>query len=417
MSAVAKLREDKNAAPVWWHGPEGELGTGPVQWDKFWGLLLVVWLPGLAAIFYFFPFQWAMVLTGFCAIFVIVRFSRLDGTEELVLQAMKYWGVMFGGASLALYVGERVDNGSDSFLEVVNFLGGLGYVYATTIYFTSQRLIAWEPKRSKTVAPRDIPLADLKRMGEELTRAQTTLLSLPVFDSKTAALANAWAVGDPENIADILQRGNQTTQESWKRAITLHNRAATYVDHARSKLNQLLTQAEQRLAQLNLDYKSLEIERSKLGQVEFARAIPQQLTVKRINAQFNAIVQSPGRVLAQVLGGRYPPLAMLFAVPLAIIAHFVYKSRTLRRLKDAEGQLAVNAEAARGDFSTIQTILTTRTIPQFDSMMVLIVRLDGGLHDLVSDTNMPTTTQRDRALQLAFVMIEGKKLVATTAGD
>jgi len=409
----------KTAAPVWWHGPEGELGAGPVQWDLLWGLLLLGWLPGSIALLWVLPHSWPLLLISFCSIFVIVRRARLDGTPALVNGATKHWGMIFGIASAALYA-LRLLGESSSFYYMLFVLAGVGYIYATTIYFTSQRLIAWEPPRSKTVAPRDIPLADLKKMREELERAKATLPSLPVFDADDDDLAAAWAAREPMQVAKILHEGNETTHESWKRAITLHNRAATYVDHARSKLNQLLTQAEQRLAQLNLDDKPLEIERSKLGQVEFARAIPQKLTVLHINRQFAAIAESPGRMSVQMLG-RLPLPVAIPAIPLAfvmgVVMHFTYKSRVLRRLKDTEGQLVVNAEAARGDIATIQTILTTRTIPQFDGMMVVIERLDSGLHDLLPDAKMPVATQRDKALQLAFVMLEGKKLVATLAGD
>ncbi len=416
MSAVAKPSEDKSAAPVWWHGPDGELGVGAVQWPQFRLLMTWVWLPSF--VFLFFSFNWATVLICFCSVFAIVRLSRLDGTPALVEEATKHWGLIFGGASVALFVLHLLDRDSDSsFLGTLYFFGGTGYFFATTIYFKSQRLLSWEPPRAKAVAAADVSMDDLKGMREEIEWAQSSLLSLPVFDDKQPDLLKAWESRDPPRIAHLLQQGSTVTQESWKRAISVHNRAASYTDRARSKLNGLLAQTEQRLAPFNLDYKTIEIERSKLGQVEFTTAIPKNLTVKRINAQNSAFIQGGSKAVAQSTFRQLPPLAAVAAIAFAIVAHQVYKSRTLRRLKDAEGQLVVNAEAARGDFSTIHTVLLTRIIPQFDSMVAIVLRLETGLNELVPNFGVTNAAQRDKALQLAFVMIEGKKLVATTAGN
>src|ERR1700733_9444786 len=244
MSAVATPSGGKSAAPVWWHGAEGELGTGPVRWERFWQLFGWVWLPTF--IFLFFSFNWATVLICFCTVFVIVRFARLDGTPALVDEATKHWGLIFGGASLTLFVIHLLAKDSDSsFLNMVYTLGGMAYVYGATIRFKSQRLIEWQPQRSATVAARVFSWDDLKAMRKELGAAQASLLTLPVFDQSEPDLLKAWELRDPPRIAHLLQHGSELTQNSWKRAVTIHNRAANYTDHARSRLNGLLAQTEQ----------------------------------------------------------------------------------------------------------------------------------------------------------------------------
>jgi hypothetical protein len=296
-------------------------------------------------------------------------------------------------------------------------IGAVAYAFATAIYYDGKRLLTWEPPSSKAPPP-DVSLDDLKAMREEIGWGQTSLASLPVFDDKRPELVDAWEKRDPPRIAHLLQQGNLETQESWKRASATLNRALSYTDRARHKLNGLLAQTEQRLAPFNINYQSIEVERSKQAHVEMTAAIPKSLTVKRINAQNMAFIQGGGRAVAQGAFGQLPPLAAVAAIGISVIAHYAYKSRTLRRLKEAQGQLLVNSQAARGDFTTLDSVFTTRLIPQFDGMISVVTLLESGLADLKPETvDANDPGQRDKALQLAFALIEGKKLVSTMAGD
>lgn len=417
MSAVAKASDDKDAAPVWKHGPDGELGIGAFNWERFRQSMAMLWLPSLV-LFFIVGFNWATFLISFGSIFLASRLARFEGTAKLLHDMTMHWSGLFIAASLGLLVLRYLANSFDNGLTNVAYgLGAVAYTFATTIYYDRKRLLGWEPPSSK-LPPPDTSLDDLKAMREEIGWSQTSLASLPVFDEKRPELVAAWDQRDPPRIAHLLQAGNLETQESWKRASATLNRALSYTDRARHKLNGLLTQTEQRLAPFNINYQSIEVERSKQAHVEITAAIPKSLTVKRINAQNTAFIQGGSRAVAQGAFGQLPPLAAVAAIGISVVAHYAYKSRTLRRLKDAQGQLLVNAQAARGDFTTLDSIFATRLIPQFDGMISVAMRLESGLADLKPETmDSSDPAQRDKALQLAFALIEGKKLVSTTAGD
>lgn len=417
MSAAAKPSEARSAAPDWKHGPEGELSLGPINWPRFAQLLAYIWLPMFVLIHYA-DWSWAEFIILFAAPFMASRLARLKGTAALVEGAEAYWFWLFVGAAAGLlalcWLAARAGSG---LTDAIYAGGTLAFLGATVFHYTPTRLLTWEPSTSK-IPPLNVSLDDLKAMREEIGWAKISLSSLPVFDDKRPELVDAWDQRDPPRIAHLLQEGNLVTQESWKRASAALNRALAYTDRARHKLNGLITQTEQRLAPFNINYQAIEVERSKQAHVEMTAPIPKSLTVKRINAQNTAFIQGGSRAVAQGAYGQLPPLAAVAAIGIAVAAHFIYKSRTLRKLKDTQGQLLVNSQAARGDFATLESVFTTRLIPQFDGMISVASRLESGLDDLTPEAVDATdAAQRDKALQLAFALIEGKKLVSTTAGD
>ena len=90
----------------------------------------------------------------------------------------------------------------------------------------------------------------------------------------------------------------------------------------------------------------------------------------------------------------------------------------MRKLKDVEGQLVVNAKAVRGDCAMVNSVFTTRLLPQFDAMMDVTSRLEQGLTELQAGSiDTDDKTQRDKALQMAFALVQGKKLVSTAGGN
>jgi hypothetical protein len=278
-------------------------------------------------------------------------------------------------------------------------------------------LLEWEPQASKIPLP-EVSLDDLKAMREEIEWGRVSLDTLPVFDEKKPELLKAWEDRDPPRIAHILQEGNVQTQESWSRVNTMFNRAQTYIDRSRSKLNRLLIEAEQRLKPFNINYDVIPIEPSKQGHLEMSAAIPKNLTAKRINQQNTAFIQGGARSVAQGAFGQLPPLAAVAAVGIAVAAHFIYKSRNLRKLKDVEGQLVINAKAVRGDCAMVNSVFTTRLLPQFDAMMDVTSRLEQGLAELQAGSiNTDDKTQRDKALEMAFALVQGRKLVSTAGGN
>ena len=417
MDASAATGDAKSSAPIWKHGPSGELGIGPLKWQRWRQLMLVLCVPTIL-FFIFVLHSWAVFIIFCGSIIAANRLAKLEGTPSLVEAATMHWGLMFAAAAGGLLALELLQEqvGGTVFGLAYGF-GFVGFIYLVGIRYGAQRLLEWEPQASKIPLP-EVSLGDLKAMREEIEWGRVSLDTLPVFDEKKPELLKAWEDRDPPRIAHILQEGNVQTQESWSRVNTMFNRAQTYIDRSRSKLNRLLIEAEQRLKPFNINYDAIPIEPSKQGHLEMSAAIPKNLTAKRINQQNTAFIQGGARSVAQGAFGQLPPLAAVAAVGIAVAAHFIYKSRNLRKLKDVEGQLVINAKAVRGDCAMVNSVFTTRLLPQFDAMMDVTSRLEQGLAELQAGSiDTDDKTQRDKALQMAFALVQGKKLVATAGGN
>jgi|GEM_PF-6129045 len=402
-------------APTWKHGPQGELGLGPIRWDRFREVAMTLCAPAFI-LFFFFGFNWATFLI-FCASIVLsVRLARFDGTAKLVRDMTMHWTGVFAAASIGLLVLRFIANSSESGLVQAAYgLGAVAYAFGAASYYDGKRLLGWEPPANQVVLP-DATIPELSAMREEIEMARLSLATLPVFDDKRADLCKAWEERDPPRIAHFLQEGNVQTQDSWSRCNTMFNHAQGYIDRARRKLNVMLVETEKRLKPFNINYDAIEVEGSKQGHLETSAAIPKNLTSKRINQQNTAFIQGGARAVAQGAYGQLPPLAAVAAIGIAVAAHFIYKSRTLRKLKDVEGQLTINAKAVRGDCDMVNSIFTTRILPQFDGMLDVMRRLESGLSDLKAEGE-PSPTDKDKALQVAFALVEGRRLVATAGGN
>jgi hypothetical protein len=396
------------------HGPSGELGIGAVDWRKLPRLILILCLPALLVPWIF--HSWATAFFCLCgAVPLSVRLARLGGTQSVVDQYVTHWIKIFAAGAGALLVLSFVAAGSGIVLYTA---AALAFLYATTIYFNSKKLLAWEPPPDKAAPLPDIPISNLVSLRAELEVARVSLISLPVFDDAKPDLLDAWEKRDPAKIATLLHEGNRQTQESWSRANALFNQGQAGIDRARAKLSALLMQAETQLKPLNLDYCAITIERSKFGYLEMSAAIPKDLTANRITFKNNMIAQGGSRAMVESIAGKLPFWGAVIAVASAVIAHFVLKSRTLRRLKDTQGQLTVNAKAVRGDCATVDTLLTTRVLPQLTGMIDVMSRIETALASLQSEVVDPSNSdQRDKALQMAFALVEGRSLVATAGGN
>lgn len=414
MSGMTKTSD--GPLPIWTHGPKGTLSVGEVNTTRLWRSMSLLVGSSVVLIYLAQNTAAADILCG--AIFLSVRLARFDGNTILVDERTSQWTGLFAIASVLLLVVHAVAGYSgNGFIEVLSSLAMAAFFFVFVIYLTAARLINLDLERGKS-AIADVSIDDLRAMREEIEAGRASFSSLPMFDTKEPALVDAWTKRDPQLIAALLQEGNLATQEGWSRVNTVFNRAQTYIDRARQKLSKLLVSAEQRLRPFNLNYDALEIEGSKLGYLEMSAAVPKSLTAKRINAQNTAFIQGGSRAVAQGFTGNVHPLAAVAMVGVSIAAHFIYKSRTLRRLKDAEGQLTVNAQAVCGDRDMVNSVLVTRLLPQFDGMIDVISRLEDGMADLQPDTvDASSTAQRDKATKMAFALIEGRKLVATAGGN
>jgi hypothetical protein len=413
-------------APVteWVLGPYGELGIGPVQWPKLRSYLFRIWLPSLLLVLW--TFSLASIVVSGCLIFILVRFSQLTGTDVLVHGARAHWGRVVAGASAALYALYFVHGPSAG--------STFGWVYSgacvltmigTQILLGEGLLLSWEPDASAFPSP-EVTLDELAAARDEFVAAADALLTLPLFDGQEPVLLQAWQARNPGHIAAILQEGNLLTQDAWKNATIFHNEAVALVDRGRRKLDRLVRLAQTRLDYFQIDTSAMEVERSKLAHLTLTRAVPRKLTSSEVCARQGAYLHGYAKVAVQGAMGSVSPVEALVGLGVVFALQLILTSRMLRRLKEVEGQLKVNAQTARGDLSIMSSLLTTRMIPQLEQMTVLIGRLEEGLLALprtaedraIRDAGqIGDPTAKDRALQLAFAVIEGKKLVGMAAGD
>ncbi|HET7231854.1 MAG TPA: hypothetical protein VFJ16_17715 [Longimicrobium sp.] len=409
-----------------------ELRVGRIDGARFPQQLLRLCLPGLVLVAIsrgnprvFIP----SVLIGFCSIFLAFRLSRIHGDEKCVARVVRGHTILFVLCSaVILLMGQTSD--VDAMLTVF-----LLYLVGFTCVLTARRMTGSVTRavpagaatravpartavapRATRAAPPAISVTELRSMQQEIVRSRGSLESLPVFDESQSALQQAWKAGDPSRVAPLLEAGNRQTQNSWQRAVAVHNRAVDYTDRAREKLNHLLAQVQQRISVFNLDLDAIERERSKRGYVTFAQAIPPRLTERRIALRNRSFSQGASHAALRI-GRAGHPLAGLLAAGAVLAAQYAYSSKILRELKDAEGQLVVDAEAARGDFAMVDSVLATRIIPNFQRMLELITQLEAEFGELRGDVNIDEPEVREKAMRLAFAVIEGRRLVTTMAGD
>jgi len=408
----------------WKLGPHGELGLVPIQWSRLRSYLFRVSLP-LFVLMLLDP-SWATATITTCSIFILIRFSRLEGTDALVQGALSHWGRILGGASVALYALYRLQlilHNSTS--ETAYNIGWAGYIIGVYVFISERLLLTWEPY-VPAFAMAEVSISELNAAHGEFVDAKEALRSLPVFDDSDPELLQAWQARDTMRIAAILQKGNLLTQQAWRDATVFHNDAVALIDRARNKLNRLLLLSQKRLAYFNIDYTNLEVDRSKLAHLTLTRAIPRRLSSSRVNAQHGAFLHGYSRVVVQGTLGSISPAEFLVGLGIVFVMQKIIVSRMLRRLKDIEGKLKYNARIARGDFSIISTVLETRIIPQLEQITSLVERLEEGLLALPREPepSAPSSAgsiedplEKEKALRLAFAMIEGRKLVGMAAGD
>lgn len=391
-------------------GPDGDFGIGPIDGARFRKLLLLIWLPSIVLLF--FSFSW--VTAGICLLALIVshNLSRITGTPEVVDGTTWRCIGAFAAASAALFFISLVMPNSSNLLLAA--IGGL-YLGFVLIGLSVDWLPAWRsaPVVNALYQPEVTP-TELRALCIELDKVQMEMRQLPVFDEHEPELVTAWYARDASRIAELLQEGNRTTEEAWKDGATYYNEAVSNVERGRKKLWRLLILTETKLQSLHIDPRSIDIERSKYAHFTIGQAIPKNLRRKKIDARQSTFMRGAGNVAARGIVGNVPPLVALAVVSAAFVARQISESRTLRRLKDAEGQLKVNAQAAQGDLVLIATVLQTRIRPQLEAMADVIERLEGGLNTLRGTSgNMETAQAQD----LAFALLEGKKLVSIMAGN
>jgi len=266
----------------------------------------------------------------------------------------------------------------------------------------------------KAVVPRAVVSTETLRAKRAMMDAGLAkLATLTVFSANDPALDQAWEKRNIDSIEAILKKGDGLTRSNWQQGIAVFNSAAADVDIARGKLRYLVTESETALAPYNIDYASIDVSKSQVLEGYAPIATRHKFLTEKAD-----YTTGTGLGIARVVNGQTPwQVAAVVGVSIAIW-HFVNRSKALRLLKEMQGKLVVNAEAATGDFGLIRDLLTTRVIPQFDGLLEVTSHLESELSDVRSVTDPAQTPgARDRAFRLARSLVEGKRFLEMMAGD
>ncbi|MDH4745877.1 hypothetical protein OMP43_17770 [Sphingomonas sp. CBMAI 2297] len=271
-----------------------------------------------------------------------------------------------------------------------------------------------EASKAAPVAAPPLTLAILRLKRAELADAMAALPQLHFFDRAGATLTEAWQRGRPEEIEPMLVEADQLNRANWAQAGDRFNAAIRTVDQGRTALAAALADAETILRRYRIDPGALAAPASASIEgiarvVSFERHWTQKLDYGA------GVTQAATRAMT----GQLPWQAVLVTAAGAFIMDQVNRSRRLRQLKDAEGQVARMATAMRGDAEQFSTLIGTRLLPQFD----WIIRVLDQLGNLTSDLDQhetvagPGTAPPEIALRLGLAVAEGRQLIDRKAGN
>lgn len=274
--------------------------------------------------------------------------------------------------------------------------------------------------RRKPSVPASVPvvpplsLGELQAMQADIRGGQERLGSLVVFQTDDPALAQAWEAKAVERIASLLKAGEASTRGSWETATKIMNAAAGQIDKARGSLSRQVRAVEIALAAYQIDMGKIHIDRSKLLSVDAKRVITRRSVPRQID-----VGRGIGSIGGRAIGGSVPWQVALASIAVGLVAHQIQTRRALRKLKELEGEVLTQAQTATGDIALFQNLMTTRVVPQFETLLALSETMERQLAELAEED--PEQTQLERppsvAFALATAMLEAKHVLGMTAGD
>jgi hypothetical protein len=403
---AVKLLEDK---------PPVEFGA--VDTALLTRLLLMFAAPSLFFLIVFPGFGTGVMCLGAAA--CSLRLSRVHGEPQAVQAVLSEYKAVFTVMLIIILAAQ----GAAAALKGVPLLGSAAtpiYVIVTLVLGGAMLLhpdrdALTATAKKAAVVPRAIVSTETLRVKRAAMDAGLTkLATLTVFSANDPTLDEAWEKKNIERIESILKRGDELTRSNWQQGISVFNSAAVDVDIARGKLRYLVTESESALAPYNIDYASIDVSKSKALEGYAPIADRKKFLTEKANYH-QAVAMNTWRVTT----GQMPWQIAAVAVAGIAIWHFINRSKALRLLKEMQGKIIVNAEAATGDFALIRTMLTTRVIPQFDGLLEITSHLESELMDLRSVGTDPAQVPgaRDRAFRLARSLVEGKRFLEMMAGD
>ncbi|MFT4075633.1 MAG: hypothetical protein QM647_08865 [Asticcacaulis sp.] len=241
---------------------------------------------------------------------------------------------------------------------------------------------------------------------------QNRLLTMLTFSTEDEALKAAWRKDATGSIGQLLETGNRLNRESWQAAIDIFNAAKADIDLSRHVLHRQAAEVEQALAPYAIDMDGMAVEIS--GTLE-GDMVYRQLPPKDI-WQTLEYSRGAGNALARAATGNGSWQVALAVAVFSGVMMLANHQRDLRHLKELEGQIAVQAEAVRGDIKFIDTELFQRMRPQFNRLVALMADLRDGLAGL-RQVEADDGDGREAALYLARHYREASYLLQMKAGN
>lgn len=237
------------------------------------------------------------------------------------------------------------------------------------------------------------------------------LSSWVFFNQDDPELVTAWNRSDVDAIEKNLRDAHISFQRDWDAALAEFNRITLMVNAQKSTLEMLIGRYEPQLKALGIDYRKLPTKGGKRIAGEKPTFVFKPQLLERLNyarAATSGITKAVnnGNVGAAIIGT---------AVALGIT--WWNQSKIKRRLKDAQGNLAEQAEAARGDMLLLRTRLETHALPFYRDIRDCALKLAsvGEWLRTAPAAQADDDLRRKRAMELAMAMSSAKSLLKSDA--
>ncbi|MDQ0462957.1 hypothetical protein QO010_000705 [Caulobacter ginsengisoli] len=396
------------------------LPNGVVRGEVRFGRLLVLLIPfGIAPTAYLvsFPSVGTAVLAG-CCLVAIADLVSLEGDKRTItaIEARYFWRLVlmtlaiFGLRELALDVDAP---GLATPLNLVQWAAAAFLGFHFFVFFRDRAQSKPMPQPSRALTATVVGVEDLRARKVAMEAAERALAQLPLFDPDAPTLMAAWDRKDTARLEALLLEGDALNRASWQRGMDLYNPSAETVDAGRSTLQQQLAAAEALLTAYNIDYGAIPLERSdQLGGVVATTRMQRDLSQK---LNYTA---GTANALSKAASGAMPWQFAAAVAAGALVMQAINHSKALRQLKEMEGTISLNAEAARGDFALMRNLLSTRLIPQMTRILAVLDALQSRSTALrVSERLATAGDPREAATRLAFTVVEARHLLELTAGN
>jgi hypothetical protein len=357
-------------------------------------------------------------LVAICALLQSYRLAFLDGQPTAIRKAIWTQRIMLGAFLAGVLIFEwSLRDEDDEFVTWQQiFLVIVSLVAASTIAFafTGTAIIKFANRTVRTLPRVKVSIAYIHGAREDISKGLHRLSRLKVFDKSNAKLLALWGDGRLDEVQRWLTVEGRLTTESWHEGLAIFNKAIGYIDTARGKLLFILKECETALTPFNFDYATIDASSSRVTEGYMpAVAAPKRTFAQRVNTG-----DVLARAYSQVLLGKASWQAAAAVTATMVVVHFINRSKMRRQLREMQWKLFRTATTIKEDFRLMRNLLTTRVIPQYDGLVLVIDRLDKEFSDFQEQGVAPDQPgARDRAFRLACALIDAKRYLEMEGGN